>query len=413
MIYRRGKVYYVEFSWRPWGRHKLSTATSNKVRAQDIERMLRRFRSEARHFIGLLVERKVQLPELYDAWTANPEALEAVRVRAESPKLGGLVEKWVEHCLSPAGISPRTKRRYTSRTVERYRVSWEGLFAVLPKGRDSTLPDLTRGFVIDYRRSRKRATGGRQRKNAPGKPLAGSTLNRDLAALGAFMTWARDVRGLVFERPKLPREREPAGNERWLTPDELRAFELHCAPEWWPFFAVLFYAGLRLSEAQGLRGGDVQLGTQRISINERHRRLKTASAVRDVPLDERLERALAGHLARVKPGQTELVFPGDFEEYGKVRRAWAATCKAADIKVATPHAARHTFGVNGAMGGVPIVRLQKLMGHATRQMTLRYMRHAPEAFITEDGKAIIDSVTGVDAEGEARADAARKGMRTA
>jgi integrase len=29
------------------------------------------------------------------------------------------------------------------------------------------------------------------------------------------------------------------------------------------------------------------------------------------------------------------------------------------------------------MSGVPIVRLQKLLGHAEAQMTMRYMKHAP------------------------------------
>jgi hypothetical protein len=33
------------------------------------------------------------------------------------------------------------------------------------------------------------------------------------------------------------------------------------------------------------------------------------------------------------------------------------------------------------------------MGHASTVMTLRYQKHAPEAFISEDGAAIIDSMT--------------------
>jgi hypothetical protein len=76
---------------------------------------------------------------------------------------------------------------------------------------------------------------------------------------------------------------------------------------------------------------------------------------------------LAGHLARVAPGPDDLVFPGPSQDYGTVRRTWRATCKLAEIAGATPHDARHTFAVHAAQAGIPIVRLQKLLGHADTQ----------------------------------------------
>ncbi|HXJ80122.1 MAG TPA: hypothetical protein VMS64_15730, partial [Candidatus Methylomirabilis sp.] len=59
-----------------------------------------------------------------------------------------------------------------------------------------------------------------------------------------------------------------------------------------------------------------------------------------------------------------------------------------------------------------IVRLQKLLGHATAAMTMRYMKHAPEAYLSEDGAKIAAHMAGTtDAEATARAAAARAGMR--
>jgi len=81
--------------------------------------------------------------------------------------------------------------------VRRYEVSWAGFFAVLPRGRDATLADITKGFVLEYRRSRARAVGGRKRLERPGQSVSAGTMNRDLAALGAFLTWVRDVEGLA------------------------------------------------------------------------------------------------------------------------------------------------------------------------------------------------------------------------
>ncbi len=272
--------------------------------------------------------------------------------------------------------------------------------------------DLTSGFVLDYRRARKRATGGKERKEVTKRPLMGATLNRDLAALGSFLTWLRDIEGVAVARPRIHRERESAGRERWLSADELRGFQRACPSEWWPFFAVLFYTGARLGEVQGLRGADILLHAGRIVIHEAYRRVKSREAIRDVPIPQSLKRPLAAYLARVGAGPADLIFPGDYQDHGKVHRAWCAVCKAAGIAGATPCDARHTFAVHAAQAGVPVPRLQKLLGHATPSMTMRYMKHSPQAYLLEDGAAIADHMDGVtDQEREARAQAAREGMQ--
>ncbi len=95
-----------------------------------------------------------------------------------------------------------------------------------------------------------------------------------------------------------------------------------------------------------------------------------------------------------------------------MRRAWDQTCRAASVANATPHDARHTFGVHAAPSGVPLVRLQKLMGHASAHMTLRYMKHAPEAYLDEDAATIEQHMIGeTDREVAARASAARDTLR--
>jgi integrase len=48
---------------------------------------------------------------------------------------------------------------------------------------------------------------------------------------------------------------------------------------------------------------------------------------------------------------------------------WSAESPGTEPPTATLHDLRHTFGVHAAQAGVPIVRLQKLLGHATPHMT--------------------------------------------
>ena len=145
-----------------------------------------------------------------------------------------------------------------------------------------------------------------------------------------------------------------------------------------------------------------------------HRGVKSRQAVRDLPVPETLKGALAAHLPRTGPGPAELVFSGDCQRYGRVRAAWDRVCQAAGIAGATIHDARHTYAVHAAQAGVPIVRLQKLLGHSTPLMTLRYMRHAPEAYLDDDAAEIAAHMAGAgDQEAAARTEAARQGMRQA
>ncbi len=218
------------------------------------------------------------------------------------------------------------------------------------------------------------------------------------------------------------REREPSGRERWLSPDEIRATENTCDPEWWPLFATLLHTGMRVGEAQGLVWGDVRLAERRITIHEGLRRVKTASAVRDVPISEPLAAVLGWHTVRVPSNPADAVFPSRFGDYRTARSAWRKVCLRAGLHDggtkpkpnATLHDLRHTFGVHAAQAGVPIVRLQKLMGHATPHMTMRYMKHAPEAYFREDAALIAGSLVGTsNPEQGARVDGARQAIKGA
>lgn len=398
-----GATYYVDLRWRGFPRLKLSTGTTTKARAEAMEHMLESLkRNGRRDLLGLLAARRVTLLEMFEAYEKRGDELEQLHARSASPAIGPLLDAWLGWLASPAAVSQKTRRRYAPRTVHRYRMSWQRLLAVLPQGRAAALSAINSGAVADFRLVR------------GSNDAAPATINRDLCALAAFLTWCVEERGLAVTRPKIRREREPAGRERWLSADELRQLEAASPAEWWPLFAALVYTGMRVGEAQGLRGGDVRLAERRITIQEGQRTLKTASSARDVPIPEPLAPVLAQHLARYPAGPADLVFAGPLGDYRTARRVFTRACRAATLHGVTLHVLRHTFGVHCAQAGVPIVRLQKLLGHATPHMTLRYMQHAPESYFTEDAARVAASLAGEwDAEGQARAQLARGGIRRA
>ncbi|PYP22209.1 MAG: hypothetical protein DMD55_19680 [Gemmatimonadetes bacterium] len=389
--------YVVEVRWRGLPRLKLSTGSTNRARAGAMERTLHALRDVGRFdVLRLLGEGKLRLADVHEDYQRDPTALQQRVAKVASPVLGPLVDEWLKWLESPAALSSKTRRPFSARTAYRYRESWQRLFRILPRGRDATLADITKGFIAEFREARRR------------EGTAGSTINRDLCALSAFRRWCAEERDLAVPALKLPREREPAGRERWLSAEELRDLECATPREWWPLFATLAFTGLRIGEAQGLRRADLRLAERRITVSERLRQLKTAGSVRDVPVPEPLARVLAEHLTRDPGGPNEPLFPAPFSDYRAARRVFIRACRRASVHDATVHDLRHTFAVHAAQAGVPIPRIQKLLGHATVAMAMRYMKHAPEAYFAEDAARVAGSLTGArDREEEARVELVR------
>jgi hypothetical protein len=59
-------------------------------------------------------------------------------------------------------------------------------------------------------------------------------------------------------------------------------------------------------------------------------------------------------------------------------------------------------------------RLQKLLGHATPAMVMRYAAHSPEAYLDADAKKVAAALSGkTDEEAEGRSALAREAIRRA
>jgi integrase len=348
----------------------------------------------------------LRLEDVHEDYLRDPAALEQRVQRLASPVLGPLVEAWFAWLRDPATLSARTRRAYSNATVLRYEASWARFFAALARGKQSTIADLTKGFVADFRGERKRAG------------VTGATINRDLVALSAFLTWCEEERELAVTRPATPHERESAGRERWLNADELRTLLATMPVEWSRFFRIMAATGLRLGEMvaspswkigrkgpapHALLRADVRVADQLITVVERRdgRRLKAAQSARTVPIAGEALTALAAHLVAFPGGPADPVFPAPFS-YQQAQRVFTRAVKAAGLHDLRVHDLRHTFGVHAAQAGVPLPRLQKLMGHATPAMTMRYMQHAPGAYLAEDAAKIAASQSGArDREAEA------------
>jgi len=150
---------------------------------------------------------------------------------------------------------------------------------------------------------------------------------------------------------------------------------------------LAMYAGLRRSEALGLRRCDLDLAHNTVTVAQTRHYLRTGewyvgagkspAARRTVYFPSSIAADLDDHLARfVAPDRESLVFTNDDggplrpDQFGwEFRKARLA----ADRPNLTLHDLRHTADTLAAATGATLPELMYRMGHATERMALRYL----------------------------------------
>ena len=80
--------------------------------------------------------------------------------------------------------------------------------------------------------------------------------------------------------------------------------------------------------------------------------------------------------------------------YQKAERVFTAAVRTLGWPRTVIHDLRHSFGVHAVQAGIPLPRIQKLLGHLTPAMTIRYAQHAPEPHGQDDAAAVAASMAG-------------------
>jgi integrase len=209
---------------------------------------------------------------------------------------------------------------------------------------------------------------------------ANGTINRKLSALSKTLKYAARQRW-INRMPIFERQKEHEGRLRWLTPHEEQ--QLLAKLDWmgWESFkdlvCILIDQGTRLGEALGVRWKDVEerQGTLWINIPD-----SKNGKGRALPCTERVEQILKRR--KQLHAENELVFHD--VGYWSAQHNWDTVrthLKMDDDPQYVMHMLRHTFCSRLAQRGVPLLTIQKLAGHKTIQMTMRYSHLAPENLV--------------------------------
>ncbi len=207
--------------------------------------------------------------------------------------------------------------------------------------------------------------------------LKAKTVNNIASVLHTCLTKAVDW-GLLRVVPRHHWLRVSEQKFRYLTDIETRSL-LDVVPDgfWRTFIIFLLHEGVRFSEAAALQWEDIDADrtTPIVRIRRGGARgcpgeTKTGSH-RDLPLTT----AVVELLARL-PRTNELVFPtprGRMMDPASKTSYLHRFCRRADLRPFGWHVFRHTYATRMAAAGTPVHILQRLMGHTTIKMTMRYV----------------------------------------
>jgi integrase len=235
------------------------------------------------------------------------------------------------------------------------------LLHLLPFFRRYRLNEITRFLVDKFVHQRRQSISRRGIAPAP------ATINRELECLrhmfNKAIEWKKaehnPVRGMRFLK-------EPPAQWRILSREEeehlIRASASHIR------VAILLAAntGLRHGEVLALRKQDIDLKEDILTVVR-----GKGNKRRKVEINLRLKNALTEYL---RTCQNEYLFFNERigKPYTSLKTGFSAAIRRSGIGHCRFHDLRHLFGTRLVAAGVDLVTVQKLMGHASIETTLRY-----------------------------------------
>lgn len=246
----------------------------------------------------------------------------------------------------------------------------------------------------------------RSKESEDGKPesyktLSNSTMNNILGHLGRILTIAKK-RKKISERPlieKLPEEHDEDFD--FLDKDELLRLFDGCRGTYGNQIKTIAFTGARAMESSGWKWSDYDPITKRIRID---RQLDTRSGGKDengrrIPLfrppkwnSKRwidVMPALADLLndqaaiTRLEDGLIFQTEAGNPVVHELLRRRLKQACRRAGLREITPHVLRRTFISHRIMAGDNPVEVQRLAGHRSIHVTIRYYTRLSVSFTRE------------------------------
>lgn len=227
-----------------------------------------------------------------------------------------------------------------------------------------------------------------------GASVSARTVNKELQYFGGFLRWARKEHRIPVER--IEYERLPYKRPLPIvlsTAEVARILEAAAGePIYYALVCCLYTLGLRISEARGLKVGDVDFENLSVRV------LQKGGAQKILPINARVSEAIQGAIAwrkamvENKKGwmQTPYVFSirKGGEPIQSFRKTLAKICGQAGVsKRVHPHLFRHSIATHLLGADVNLRTIQQYLGH-TQSTTTEFYTHVAMGHLRNAQKQI-------------------------
>lgn len=200
------------------------------------------------------------------------------------------------------------------------------------------------------------------------------TINRELAVISHLLNKALDWKWLDHKPCNIKRLKEDSGRIVYLTTDQvaklLDAAKADQCPYIYPFIVIGLGTSMRRMEILSIRLENIDLNKRVIFIP------KAKAGAREQPITQQLAGFLKNYIEQIESEQGFL-FPSKTSITGHVmniekqfRRVVASA--GLDPKEVVRHTLRHTAITHLVQAGVDLPTVQRISGHKTLQMVVRY-----------------------------------------
>lgn len=211
----------------------------------------------------------------------------------------------------------------------------------------------------------------KHRQSANAKP---GTINRELAVISHFLNKSLDWKWLDHKSCKIKRLKEDSGRIVYLTTQQVSkllesAKEDQC-PYIYPFIVIGLSTSMRRMEILSIQLKHIDLNKRVIFIP------KAKAGSREQPITQQLALFLKDYFDQIKPNQ-EWLFPSKTSATGHVmniEKQFRRVVLGAGLnpKEVVRHTLRHTAITHLVQAGVDLPTVQRISGHKTLQMVVRY-----------------------------------------
>jgi integrase len=270
-------------------------------------------------------------------------------------------EDYLEHCRT-------NKKRSVSRdenSIKFLEANFSGML----------LSKITPWHIEEYKKKRLEGgiklppePGSKKRKDWRVKP---ATINRELACLKHMFSLGIKWK-MADENPvkEVQLFQEQQIEMRILTREEIDRLVANATPRLKPILLIALNTGMRKGEILHLRWHDVDLDNQFFFLKQtksnKPRKIPMSGFVTDV-------------LRSIKrTGEFVFVNPKTGKPISDLQTPFKAACRKAGISDLRFHDLRHTAATYMVTGGIDLVTVKEILGHATIQMTMRYAHPTPE-----------------------------------